>query len=89
MTANDFWDEMLLPLADAYESGDARMDADIGPLFSEVFAVVRECLATKVAEGSLVVLDGTHLYRLTREGYAKYRPRVNFLRKFSASALRN
>jgi hypothetical protein len=89
MTASEFWDEMLLPLSDAYESGDARPDAGIGPMFSEIFEVVRQCLAMKLAEGSLVVVDGKHLYRLTPEGYAKYRPRISSLRKFSASIVRN
>ena len=88
MTADDFWNELLPPLAEAYDSDDRRPDADIGPLFSETVGVVRECLATKVAEGSLVPVEGTHHYRLTTEGYEKYRRRVHFLRKFSTIAIR-
>ena len=82
MTIDDLWDGLLLTLADVYETGNPRLVADVGVLFPEAFGAIRECLAVKAEEGSLIPVEGTHLYRLTPEGYAKYKSRIDFLRSF-------
>lgn len=82
MTSEEAWDELLLPLADSFESGLPDRFVDLGPIFSETFKAVRECMTMKVAEGSVTKEAGSSHYRLTASGYAKYRPRIDFLRSF-------
>jgi hypothetical protein len=83
MTIDDLWDGLLLPLADVYDTGNPRLVADLGVMFPETIELLRECLAAKIAEGSLIPVEEMHLYRLTPTGYAKYKSRIDFLRAFS------
>jgi hypothetical protein len=80
VTTIEVWDELLLPLADVFESGKPQLAVDIGPMFAETYEPVRECLAMKVAEGSVVAAEGLPLYRLTANGYGKYKARIDALR---------
>ena len=72
----------MLPLADLFESGISNRGIGPGPAYLETFEAVRECLAIKVAESSLVNMFGTDIYRLTSAGYLKYKARIDFLRAF-------
>jgi hypothetical protein len=84
MTKEEVWDALLLSLADVYESDKPNLCVNLGPLFPESFEAVRECVAAKKAEGSLEPNSGLMLYRLTSQGYAKYKARIDFLRQFCA-----
>lgn len=85
MTIDEVWDKFLLPLADVFESGNRRFVGS-GDLDIETFEPVRECLAMKIAEGWLTDFDGIGAYRLTAAGYARYKPRIDFLRAFGKTA---
>ncbi len=80
MTTDEAWDKLLLPLADLYESPLPGRWVDPGPMFAETIEVVRECLDLKEAEGSLTRIRAVNLCRLTKQGYARYKARVDFLR---------
>ena len=87
VTTDEVWDKLLLPLADLFESRIPNRVVDPGPLFPETFEPVRECLAMKIAEGSLIDVMGAKVYQLTPAGYAKYKPRIDFLRSFDGPAM--
>jgi hypothetical protein len=81
MTVDEIWDSFLLPLADLFEAGNRRyMGSD--QLDIETFEPVRECLAIKIAEGSLTDFQGMGAFQFTAAGYSKYKARVDFLRAF-------
>jgi len=87
MTESEVWDEMLLPLADQFESGNPRTVVSIKTLFAETFEPVRQCIAMKKAEGSLLDVTGMGDYQLTPQGYAKYKARIDFLRTFASDVV--
>jgi hypothetical protein len=79
ISESDILDQMLLPLADIFEAGNTKM-YDVRPSCSEEYEPLRECLAGLIAEGSLSDFDGTKSYRLTPNGYTKYKDRIRALR---------
>jgi hypothetical protein len=83
MTIDEVWDALLLPLADLFESGIFNRGIGPGPAYPKTFEAVRACLAIKAAEGSLVNMFGTDIYRLTSAGYLKYKARIDLLRAFA------
>jgi hypothetical protein len=80
MTHDEILGSILLPLADEFEAGNRRGRV---PASTE-YEPVRKCLATLMAEGSLtefqIESQKTGMYRLTNEGYRKYKPRIDALR---------
>jgi hypothetical protein len=80
MTQDEILGSILLPLADEFEAGNRRGRV---PASTE-YEPVRKCLATLMAEGSLtefqIESQKTGMYRLTNEGYRKYKPRIDALR---------
>jgi hypothetical protein len=90
MTPDEILGSILLPLADEFEAGNRRGRA-IEPASSTEYEPVQKWLATLIAEGSLtefmIASQRTGMYRLTDEGYRKYKPRIDALRVLpSASA---
>jgi hypothetical protein len=84
MTHDEILDSILLPLADEFEAGNRRGRAiDSASTESEP---LRKCVATLIAEGSItefmIASQRTGMYRLTAEGYRKYKPRIDSLRVF-------
>jgi hypothetical protein len=83
MTPNDMLDEILRPLADEFEAGNKR-----GRTIEE-YEPLRECVATLITEGLLTEIliesQKTGIYRLTNEGYRKYKPRIEALRALPVS----
>jgi hypothetical protein len=87
MTIGEVWDELSLPLADAFESGISSRVVDPGPMFLDTGEVVRECVAMKIAEGSIVNVMEMKVYQLTPAGYARNKPRIDFLRSFGGPVI--
>jgi len=79
MTKHEVLDEILPTLADEFESGNRRFRT-FAPSSSEEFEPLRECLATLIAEGSLMDFLKTKSYQLTGAGYLKYKGRIEVLR---------
>jgi len=72
-------DEILPGLADEFEAGNRKFRY-FKPSSVEEFEPLRECLATLIAEGSLIDFQKMGGYHFTPAGYAKYKPRVDALR---------
>lgn len=79
MTKDRILDEILPTLADEFESGNRRFRT-FTPSSPEEFEPLRECLATLIAEGSLVDFLKTKSYQLTAPGYLRYKDRIGVLR---------
>lgn len=79
MTTEEIWDSILLGLADNFEAGNRGLRT-FSPSSPEEFEPLRECLAMKIAEGSLMDVQSMKVYRLTSAGYEKYKPRIDALR---------
>jgi hypothetical protein len=78
----DILDQLLLPLADQFEAGNPNhwysFRADV-PEYEKL----RECLAVLIAEGS-VLRNFAGRFQFTKQGYAKYLPRIKALRTLKA-----
>jgi hypothetical protein len=81
MSQETLLDEILPCLADEFETGN-QSGRTIEPKSAEEFEPLRECLAMQVAEGWFLRTNFGKLnaYRLTKAGYAKYKPRIDALR---------
>jgi hypothetical protein len=79
MTKLEVLDEILATLADEFESGNRRFRT-FTPSSPAEFEPLRECLATLIAEGSLIDYLKTKSYQLTGGGYLKYKGRIDLLR---------
>lgn len=75
-------DEILTNLADEFEAGN-RKGRWFAPSCAEEFEPLRECIVELVAEGSATsfVTPQWTIVRLTSDGYQKYKPRVDALRR--------
>jgi hypothetical protein len=82
MTQSQTLDEILLGLADQFEAGN-RTFRTLMPSSPEDYEPLRECLATLIAERSLVDPHKTASYQLTPAGYMKYKARIDALRAMS------
>jgi hypothetical protein len=82
MTHEQVLDEILPGLADEFEAGN-RHFRYFNPSSVEEYEPLRECLATLVAEGSLIDFLKTGSYQFTPAGYKKYKPRIDALRTLS------
>jgi hypothetical protein len=71
--------QILLPLADQYESGLSKHCVTLEPGTPEEFEPFRELMATLRAEGS-VIMSPHKTYQMTPSGYAKYIDRIKALR---------
>lgn len=80
----DILDQLILPFADQFEAGKPNhwysFRTDV-PQYEQL----RECLATLVAERS-VLRDYAGHFQFTKEGYTKYLPRVKALRALRTAA---
>ena len=72
-------DQVLLPLADQFESGNPSRWFSINPVLIKDYEPFRECMAELFAEGS-VSRSGNDLFRFNASGYAKYLSRIKALR---------
>lgn len=79
MTNDRILDEILPTLADEFESGNRRFRT-FAPSSPEEFEPLRECLATLIAEGSIIDFLKTKSYQLTGTGYLRYKDRIGVLR---------
>jgi hypothetical protein len=84
ITQEKVLDEILCGLADEFEAGNRKFRW-FKPGSVEEFEPLRECLASLIAEGSLIDFKKTGSYQLTPAGYAKYKPRVGALRTLRGS----
>jgi hypothetical protein len=80
MADNKILDDLLLPLADLFESQVSNRIVTLEPSTPEEFELVRECKAALLAEGSAINFRGTGGLRFTPAGYAKYKDRIAALR---------
>ena len=84
MTENEILDSVLLALADDFEEPKGRPGVEIKRTSPEEYEALRECLAMRIAEGSLtqfqIESQKLPIYRFTNPGYAKYKPRIDWLR---------
>jgi hypothetical protein len=71
-------DQILLPLADAFEGGN-RTFRTFTPKSPEEFETLRELLAILIAEESLAEPNKAKDYDFTPAGYLKYKPRIDAL----------
>lgn len=72
-------DQVLLPLADLFESGIPNQRYGFNGSQITEYESLRECLAELVAEGS-VLRDYSGNFQFSPTGYAKYAPRIEALR---------
>ena len=81
MTQEQILDEVLPCLADEFEAGNQN-GRTIEPKSAEEFEPLRECLAMQVAEGWFLRSNfgKLNIYRLSKTGYAKHKPRLDALR---------
>jgi hypothetical protein len=88
MTQDEILGSILLPLADEFEVGNGRGRAIDSA--STAYEPLRKCLAMLIAEGSvtefMVAAQRTGMYRLTNEGYNKYKPRIEALRELPTAS---
>ena len=85
MTYQEVLDDLLLPLADLYESQIQNRVLNLLPPTVENYEARRECLAGLIAEQSVLNYQGTNTYILTPAGYLKYKDRITALRALSAT----
>jgi hypothetical protein len=81
--------EILLPLGDQFEAGNPR-GLKLDPSRMEQSEPLRECLAELIAEGWLTQGRLLNHYKLTKEGYQHFEPRLRALRtlgEFGAAPL--
>lgn len=84
MTESEVLDNILLNLADSFESGNSQRYSTFEPSSVEEYEPLRECIAGMIAEGSLLnYMQGC--YRLTSAGYAKYKARISALRALGSA----
>ena len=76
-------DDILLTLADNYEAENGHF-VSFDHSAPEDFEPLRTCLAELVAEGWLEKQE-MKVYRLTSQGYLKYKPRIDALRSLGRS----
>jgi hypothetical protein len=72
-------DQILLSLADQYESGRNDRCVTLTVTTPEEFEPFRETMAALRAEGS-VVMPVVGTYQMTRSGYAKYADKIKAIR---------
>ncbi|MGH9688659.1 MAG: hypothetical protein ACRD5K_16365 [Candidatus Acidiferrales bacterium] len=85
-TKETILDEILLGLADLFESGSTSWySIEQDKERPEEFEPLRECLAQMISEGWLAQWRPTKLYRLTSDGYRQLKPRIEVLRVFGKS----
>jgi len=70
---------ILLPLAEEFE-GESRHGLALEPLCAEESEPLKECLAELIAEGWLAHCCPSNRYKLTKEGYQHFEPRLRALR---------
>lgn len=74
-------DEILLGLADLFESGsEGWYSIEQDKQHPDGFEPLRECLAELISEGWLVQWRPAKLYRLTANGYRHFTARIQVLR---------
>jgi hypothetical protein len=71
-------DQVLLPLADQFESGKRNHWCTFKPGEVTEYEKLRECMAELVAEKSAVGRGGA--FQLSQSGYTKYLHRIRALR---------
>lgn len=79
MIDNKILDQVLLPLADQYESGRNDRCISLAATTPEEFEPFRETMAALRAEGS-VTMSPFKTYQMTASGYAKYADKMRALR---------
>ncbi|HXN24607.1 MAG TPA: hypothetical protein VOA41_17865 [Candidatus Dormibacteraeota bacterium] len=79
MTREQVLDEILPGLADEFEAGNRKFRY-FKPSSLEEYEPLRECLASLVAERSVIDFQKMGGYHFTPAGYAKYKSRVDALR---------
>ncbi len=79
MSNEKILDEILLPLADAFETFRKGRGVQIGHDATEEYEVFRETIAEQIVLG-FINRVGQDSYQLTNEGYANHLPRIKELR---------
>ena len=77
--------EILLPLAEQFEADNPRGLA-LEPARAEESEPLKECLAELIAEGWLTPCCPLNHYKLTKEGYQHFEPRLRALRTLGESS---